>query len=78
MIDLPEWVGDLADVAAFLSLGLTAWVAWKVRDLRKLYQFKGRGPDLLVHLSRRASRISEQLNDFTAFRSEIAAETKRG
>jgi hypothetical protein len=69
-----NWFGFLSVVANIVSIigfGLTIWVLREVGDIRRHYQAIGRIPDLAQKLEQRRTEISNHLNDFANFGSQI-------
>lgn len=68
---------NISDIASLASFALTVWVLWDVRRIRKSYSFAARIPTLAVKLRHHAATLSQYLNDFESFRSQVPEELAR-
>ena len=74
-----EWLtlSNIGSVASILGIGLSLYVVYNVREIRKSYLFAARAPDLLKRLRSHSAKINELLEEFDASIAEIEAELAR-
>lgn len=71
-----EWLtlSNIGNVASILGIGLSLYVIYNVREIRKSYLFAARAPDLLKRLRSHSSKIKDLLKEFETSIEEIEAE----
>jgi hypothetical protein len=74
-----EWLtlSNVANVASILGIGLSLYVIYNVREIRKSYLFTARAPALLKSLRTHSSSIKDLLKEFETSIEEIEAELAR-
>ncbi len=74
-----EWftLSNVGNGASILGIGLSLYVVYNVREIRKSYLFAARAPDLLKRLRSHSAKINELLEEFDASIAEIEAELAR-
>lgn len=71
-----EWLtlSNLGNVASILGIGLSLYVIYNVREIRKSYLFTARAPALLKSLRTHSSNIKDLLKEFETSIEQIEAE----
>lgn len=74
-----EWLtlSNIASVASILGIGLSLYLIYNVREIRKSYLFTARAPALLRSLHARSSNINDLLKKFATSIEKIEAELAR-
>jgi len=74
-----EWLtlSNVGNVASILGIGLSLYVIYNVREIRKSYLFTARAPALLKSLRTHSSNIKDLLKEFETSIEEIEAELAR-
>lgn len=74
-----EWLtlSNIGSVASILGIGLSLYVVYNVREIRKSYLFTARAPGLLKSLRTHSSNIKDMLKEFETSIEEIEAELAR-
>ena len=74
-----EWLtlSNIGSVASILGIGLSLYVIYNVREIRKSYLFTARAPALLKSLRNHSSNVNDLLKDFETSVEEIEAELAR-
>ena len=74
-----EWLtlSNIGSVASILGIGLSLYVVYNVREIRKSYLFTARAPALLKSLRTHSSNIKDMLKEFETSIEEIEAELAR-
>ena len=74
-----EWLtlSNIGSVASILGIGLSLYVIYNVREIRKSYLFTARAPALVKSLRAHSSRIKDLLEEFGTSIEEIEAELAR-
>lgn len=74
-----EWLtlSNIGSVASILGIGLSLYVVYNVREIRKSYLFTARAPALLKSLRTHSSNINDLLKEFDTSTEEIEAELAR-
>jgi hypothetical protein len=74
-----EWftLSNIGSVASILGIGLSLYVIYNVREIRKSYLFTARAPALLRSLHARSSNINDLRKEFATSIDEIEAELAR-
>ena len=74
-----EWLtlSNIGNVASILGIGLSIYLIYNVREIRKSYLFAARAPDLLKRLRSHSSKIKDLLQAFDVSKHEIEAEFAR-
>lgn len=67
-------LSDLGSYASLISLALTAYIAWSLRNIKNNYIFRIKAPQFVKTLTKRASTLIEYANDFQNFKQEIGDE----
>jgi hypothetical protein len=76
---VPEWLtlSNIGSVASIFGIGLSLYVVYNVREIRKSYLFTARAPALLKSLRTHSSNIKDLLKEFETSIEEIEAELAR-
>jgi hypothetical protein len=71
-----EWLtlSNIGNVASILGIGLSLYVIYNVREIRKSYLFTARAPALHKSLRTHSSNINDLLKEFETSIEEIEAE----
>lgn len=74
-----EWLtlSNIGSVASILGIGLSIYLIYNVREIRKSYLFTARAPALLKSLRTHSSNIKDMLKEFETSIAEIEAELAR-
>jgi hypothetical protein len=74
-----EWftLSNIGSVASILGIGLSLYVIYNVREIRKSYLFTARAPALLRSLHARSSNINDLRKEFATSIEKIEAEMAR-
>lgn len=72
-----EWLSIIGSVASIVGIGLSIYVIYNLRQIRKSYIFTARAPDLVKALRSHSSKIKDLLNEFETSIDEIEAELAR-
>ena len=74
-----EWLtlSNIGNVASILGIGLSLYVIYNVREIRKSYLFTARAPALLKSLRTHSSNIKDLLKEFETSIEEIETELAR-
>lgn len=72
-----EALSIVADLLSIVSLIISLFVLWNVRNLRGVYRLRVRGPSLIRELSKSVSKITDYLNEYSDSISQIHAEFGR-
>lgn len=74
-----EWLtlSNIGNVASILGIGLSLYVIYNVREIRKSYLFTARAPALVKSLRAHSSKIKDLLEEFATSIEEIEAELAR-
>jgi hypothetical protein len=74
-----EWLTltNTGSLASILGIGLSLYVIYNVREIRKSYLFTARAPALLKSLRTRSSKINDLLKEFETSIEKIEAELAR-
>ena len=74
-----EWLtlSNIGSVASILGIGLSIYVIYNIREIRKSYLFTARAPALLKSLLTHSSNIKDMLKEFETSIAEIEAELAR-
>jgi hypothetical protein len=67
-------LSDLGSYASLISLALTVYIAWNVRNIKNKYIFRIKAPQFVKTLTKRASTLIEYTNDFQNNKREIGDE----
>ena len=76
---MSDWLtlSNIGSVASMLGVGLSVYVIYNVREIRKSYLFTARAAALLKRLRTRSSNIKELLDEFETSIDKIEAELAR-
>ncbi len=74
-----EWLtlSNIGNAASILGIGLSLYLIYNVREIRKSYLFTARAPALLKSLRTHSSNIKDLLKEFETSIEEIEAELAR-
>ena len=60
-----------------ISLALTGYIAWSLRNIKNNYIFRIRAPQFVKSLTKQASTLIDYANDFQNYQQEIGDELAR-
>jgi len=66
-----SWIGSIASI---ISLVLTFWIFWQIRNLKKFYIFVNLGSQLLATIQKQEKALSKLMRNFDNLHPSIKLE----
>lgn len=70
---MAQWVTNLGNIASIIGMGISLYVLFEVRNIKRRFLFKARIPELVASLRKQAKELNSLLRTFDRSANEIEA-----